>query len=227
MEKVVCLTCGDIGFPEVRVFCNNCKDCALHRYCLDGPVIFTEEVIWLCEDCDEETGPCPMTDSETDDSITSEDDFKARPILDANWSGNLRFGDNTINGLMAHLSDLVCPKVWKETELLPDVLSADLLPRSEVWPDSFKKDGPTNKNIALYLFPEYEGPSMDALDNLIVEVIHAEAALRVVTENAQLLIFPSTLLPIQHQKFDSKNYLWGVFRKKQTSNETNYVVTQC
>lgn len=48
-------------------------------------MIFTEEVIWLCEDCDEETGPCPMTDSETDDSITSEDDFKARPILDANW----------------------------------------------------------------------------------------------------------------------------------------------
>lgn len=26
-----------------------------------------------------------MTDSDTDDSITSEDDFKARPILDANW----------------------------------------------------------------------------------------------------------------------------------------------
>jgi len=40
---------------------------------------------------------------------------------------------------------------------------------------------------------------MDALDNLIVEIIGAEAALRVVTENAQLLIFPSTLLPIQHQ----------------------------
>jgi hypothetical protein len=55
------------------------------RYCLDGPVIFTEEVIWLCEDCEQETGPCPMTDSDSDDSITSEDDVIARPILDANW----------------------------------------------------------------------------------------------------------------------------------------------
>jgi hypothetical protein len=23
------------------------------RYCLDGPVIFTDEVIWFCEDCEE------------------------------------------------------------------------------------------------------------------------------------------------------------------------------
>jgi len=49
---------------------------------------------------------------------------------------------------------------------------------------------------------------MEALDNLIVEVIHAEAALRVVTENAQLLIFPSTLLPIQHQSEFQLFYLF-------------------
>ena len=50
-------------------------------------MIFIDEVTWFCEDCEEELGPCPMTDSDSDadDSITSEDNVNARPILDANW----------------------------------------------------------------------------------------------------------------------------------------------
>ncbi|RDX77421.1 hypothetical protein CR513_42465, partial [Mucuna pruriens] len=51
-QVAVCLKCGDVGFPETRVFCNKCQVYALHRYCLDGPVILTDDVTWFCEDCE-------------------------------------------------------------------------------------------------------------------------------------------------------------------------------
>ncbi|KAK2457983.1 RING/FYVE/PHD zinc finger superfamily protein [Trifolium repens] len=313
--EAVCLKCGDVGFIEAIVFCNKCQACALHRYCLDGPVIFTDDVIWFCEDCepkpivsysvDQSTllaskktnssnlankailsqrkldycvkrvkkskqqikkkneekndsrcspelehlqcnisheqenkskndfGTVP-TDAEnsnvgpksvqisqvtaTDDLITSDIPVDAQPISDPIWRGDLRFSNKTI-GLLAHLSSLASPKVREETKLFPEMLSADLPPRSAVWPNSFKKEGPTDKSIALYFFPKDKRLSIKAFDLLVDDIIRTEAAIRVVTENAVLLMFPSTLLPIQHQKFQTKYYLWGVFKKKQTSKE--------
>jgi len=40
---------------------------------------------------------------------------------------------------------------------------------------------------------------MKAFDKLVDDIIFTEAAIRIVTENAVLLIFSSDLLPIQHQ----------------------------
>ncbi|KAK2404490.1 RING/FYVE/PHD zinc finger superfamily protein [Trifolium repens] len=327
--EAVCLKCGDVGFIEAIVFCNKCQACALHRYCLDGPVIFTDDVIWFCEDCepkavvsyslDQSTllaskktnssnlannailsqrkldycvkrvkkskqqntkkneekqkngkvssvlvaetkvllsdsrcspelehpqcnisheqenkskngcGTVP-TDAEnsnvglkpvqisqvtaTDDLITSNIPVDAQPISDPIWRGDLLFCNKTI-GLLAHLSSLASPKVREETELFPEVLSADLPPRSAVWPNSFKKEGPTDKSIALYFFPKDKRLAIKAFDMLVDDIIRTEAAIRVVTENAMLLMFPSTLLPIQHQKFQTKYYLWGVFKKSK------------
>ncbi|CAI8604376.1 unnamed protein product [Vicia faba] len=307
MESV-CLKCGDVGFIEAIVFCNKCEACALHRYCLDGPVIFTDEVLWFCEDCEPEqisqkTKPASLANNalqtrrklkhcvkrlkernqqhkkkinekpkngkvnsgmhnigheqetetknecepvpsiapntnvvpksiqvtSTDDLIPLEVHVDAQPIVEPMWRGNLLFCDksktiSTVNGLLAHLSSLASPKVLEEADLFPEVLSADLLPRSSVWPNSFKKEGPTDKSIALYFFPVNERSSISAFDKLVGDIIRTEEAIRVVTENAVLLIFPSTLLPIQHQRFQSKHYLWGVFKKKQPSLETNDAV---
>lgn len=316
--EAVCLTCGDVGFPEAIVFCTECQACALHRYCLDGPVIFTDEVIWFCEDCEPEAkrlktnsgnlakiaiqsraklkycvkglkkskqqnkkemeekpsktlssnsrcstelehpqsdtshnqesesknecGPVPTDAANsnvdpksvqisqataTDDLIIAlEGHVDAKPIADPIWRGNLIFCDKSktigrVNGLLAHLSNIASPKVLDEMKFFPHVLSADLLPRSEVWPNSFKEEGPTDESIALYFFPGNRRLSIKAFDKLVDDIICTEAAVRVVTENAVLLIFPSDLLPIRHQKFQTKYYLWGVFKKKQTSHETN------
>ncbi|CAK8573417.1 unnamed protein product [Lathyrus sativus] len=307
MESV-CLKCGDVGFIEAIVFCNKCEACALHRYCLDGPVIFTDEVIWFCEDCEpkqisqktksrslannalrtrrklkhcvkrlkvrnqqhkkkiieerkngnvnsgmhnisheQETeskiecepvrSNAPNTNvvpksvlisqvTATDDLIPLEVHVDAQPIAEPMWRGNLLFCDKskTIGTVLAHLSSLASPKVLEEADLFPEVLSADLLPRSVVWPNSFKKEGPTDKSIALYFFPVNERSSINAFDMLVDDIIRTDDAIRVATENAVLLIFPSTLLPTQHQRFQSKHYLWGVFKKKKTSLKTNDAV---
>jgi len=64
--------------------------------------------------------------------------------------------DDKITRLMGHLSTLACPKVLEETRHIPNVLYADLLQRSAVWPKSFTKYGTNNLSIALYFFPQNE-----------------------------------------------------------------------
>ncbi|KAK2650867.1 hypothetical protein Ddye_018356 [Dipteronia dyeriana] len=51
-EETICLQCGHNGLYEALVFCNKCRDAALHRYCLDVLPIFKGPVIWYCEDCE-------------------------------------------------------------------------------------------------------------------------------------------------------------------------------
>lgn len=49
--------------------------------------------------------------------------------------------------------------------------------------------------------PKYHFPYREekAFDKLVDDIIQLELAIRVVTENAELLIFPSTALPMAHR----------------------------
>ncbi|XP_045799121.1 uncharacterized protein LOC123893229 isoform X2 [Trifolium pratense] len=220
----VCLTCGDEGFQEALVYCKKCEDCALHRYCLDGPVIFTDEVIWFCEDCEAEVIDTDYSDSETKDSEKGEVDSNKecftvvdpQPIADPIWSGNLQIlnksYDKSIARLMCHLSTLACPKVLESTRHIPNVLYADMIQRSVVWPESFKKFGTNNLSIGLYFFPQNESVER-YFDQLVDEMISNDLAIRARVENAELLIFPSTMLPNQYKRSQSKYYLWGILNK--------------
>ncbi|XLS85410.1 hypothetical protein HN51_035576 [Arachis hypogaea] len=84
----VCLKCGGEGFPETLVFCKEYQACALHRYCLNGPVVFWEEVIWFCEDCEVKLVKpssfdiCVSASPENSDFISLENDtYKATKKL--------------------------------------------------------------------------------------------------------------------------------------------------
>ncbi|KAL1343412.1 hypothetical protein HN51_029797 [Arachis hypogaea] len=378
----VCLKCGDEGFPETLVFCKECQACALHRYCLNGPVVFWEEVIWFCEDCEVKLVKPSSFDirvsasPENSDSISLENDankatkklrncinkvkksnqqahniieerklnkrkisnqlahktveekhdkrqinnqrqqkiieeeklkkrkvisqqkqdmieeeklkkgkvfsqqkqdmieaeklkkgkvisqqkqdtieeekqmkrkaipdtfaktkallsdnhkmpLPAQPIAKPIWRGSLNFRNEAggvVTELLAHMSSLACSKVEEETQLLPKVLHADLLPRSVVWPKSFKYEGPTDMSIALYFFPQSQRDEK-AFDKLVDDIIQLELAIRVAAKNADLTIFPSTALPVQHRRMQAKYYLWGVFRGKQTSRKMNGAVS--
>ncbi|CAI8593772.1 unnamed protein product [Vicia faba] len=252
----VCLKCGNKGFEETLVYCNRCEYYALHRYCLDGPVVFTDEVIWFCEDCEAEVVDEDYPDSEILDSENGEVDsiedcdlgttnsekggevdsnegydqdttncevdsrygcsisVDPLPITDPVWRGSLQLINRSFE-LMSHLSTLACPKVLEETGHLPNVFHADLLQRSAVWPQSFRKYGTNNQSIGLYFFPENERVER-YFDQLVYEMISNDLAIRATVEEAELLIFSSTMLPSQYRRFQSKYYLWGMFRRKQT-----------
>lgn len=297
---MVCLKCGDEGFSDTFVFCDKCQVYALHRYCLDGPVNFYDDVTWLCEDCephvieksfhyqcilpsrvsdssnsakDASQGKSDVTnyvesvkdnnnqqqniaakrnvmlsdchsvsnhaqsqsinnyeeeeklkedcqsvpiveDNSSEGFVTVHDPY---PIVDPTWRGSWCFSNqssDTFTGLFAHLSTLACPKVLEETRLFPEVLSANLLPRSAVWPKGFSESGPNDESIALYFFPESESVER-AYDNLVDDMISHDLGIKAMIKNAELLVFPSTVLPIKHRRFQAKYYLWGVFRAKQ------------
>ncbi|XP_004515117.1 uncharacterized protein [Cicer arietinum] len=175
----VCLKCGDEGFVETLVYCKKCEDVSLHRYCLDGPVVFTDEVIWFCEDCevkevhtaypDQCTLPLPsrMNNAAVDSSEDRVTAVAPQPVADPIWRGSLKLYnprlDDTVTRLMGHLSTLACPKVLEKARHLPNVLYPDLLQRSAVWPESFKKYGPNNQSIAIYFFPQNERISIKIL----------------------------------------------------------------
>ncbi|KAL9317635.1 hypothetical protein ACSQ67_014152 [Phaseolus vulgaris] len=331
--ETVCLKCGDRGFQVALVFCSGCKAYALHRYCLKGPVIFTDAVTWFCDDCakrfrippslDQSTPLSSVTrnyknleknvtqstrvvanckervkklnklqkekikkkhkegkvnyetkgvlssspelehpqciiSSEEECEVTNEcgaaprdvantdlglqtvpfsqgatnndsscvelhDRVYAQPLIDPIWRGSIYFCNETIgtvSGLLAHVSDLACSKVAQETGRFPEVLHAELVPKSIVWPESFKRKEPTDQDIALFFFPDSEGTEK-VFDALVDDVICQEHAIRFVAKNTELLVFPSTELPIAYWRFEAKYYLWGVFKRKQTSEQRN------
>ncbi|WVY98367.1 hypothetical protein V8G54_030518 [Vigna mungo] len=94
--------------------------------------------------------------------------------------GSIYFCNETIgavSGLLAHMSDLACSKVVEETGHFPEVLHAELVPRSTVWPESFKSREPTDQDIALFFFPDSEGAEK-VFDALVDDVICHEYAIR-------------------------------------------------
>ncbi|XP_021898490.1 uncharacterized protein LOC110815141 isoform X2 [Carica papaya] len=141
----------------------------------------------------------------------------AQPIIEPIWRGSFNlFHKNfdTVGGLFGHLSSLACPKACEAAKLLPEVLYPVLLPKSNVWPKSFQKKGPSDESIALYFFPNNEREER-VFKNLVDEMINNDLAMRAVFENVELLIFTSLVLPMKLWSFRGKCYLWGVFRGKQ------------
>ncbi|XP_012066056.1 uncharacterized protein LOC105629137 isoform X2 [Jatropha curcas] len=141
---------------------------------------------------------------------------RAQPIIDQIWRGSLsvlgkHFG--TV-GLVAHLSNLAGSSVYEEAKSFPTLLSPELRPRSAIWPKSFANKGPSDENIALFFFPDNDR-NEKKYDSLVNDMIHHDRAMRAVLQNAELLIFTSTTLPIDFWRFKAKFFLWGVFKGKQ------------
>ncbi|AES75625.1 hypothetical protein MTR_6g052260 [Medicago truncatula] len=147
-----------------------------------------------------------------------------QPIADPIWRGCLKVSNiGKVIELMGHLSTLACPKVHEEARYLPNMISANFLQKSTVWPESFKNSGTNNFSIGIYFLSPHN-PSVDgSFDELVEEMISDKLAIKVGVVNADLLIFPSTDLPSEYRTFQSRYYLWGVFRRKQTSIKNNYI----
>ncbi|XP_019072342.1 uncharacterized protein LOC104882625 isoform X1 [Vitis vinifera] len=144
----------------------------------------------------------------------------AQPVVDPIWRGSFSICNenfDSVNGLAAHLSSKACLKVCQQASLLPALLCPTMLPKFDVWPKSFQISQPSDDNIALYFFPENERDEK-VFDRLVLDMVSHELAMQTVVENAELLVFASTELPLRHWRFHGKLYLWGVFRGKQVSS---------
>ncbi|KAG6607655.1 hypothetical protein SDJN03_00997, partial [Cucurbita argyrosperma subsp. sororia] len=154
--------------------------------------------------------------------------YVARPIVDPIWRGTLKFWVKSfarVGVLVAHMSSLACSKVYEEAKSLPESLPVELLCRCEIWPRGFEKLGPTDLSIALYFFPEDER-SQRAFDLLVNAMMCKDLAMKAVLKNAELLVFTSSMLPMRYWRFQTKYYLWGVFRGKQVAQPRNNVASE-
>nr|TKS00726.1 PHD finger family protein [Populus alba] len=152
--------------------------------------------------------------------------IRVLPIRDPIWRGSMSIFQNNYGapgGIVAHLSSIACSRASEEAKGLSRLLSPELLPRSGVWPKSFRKLGPAADHIGLYFFPDNERNEI-VFDSLVNDMISQDLAMRVVIENAELLIYTSRILPMDCWRFQSKFYLWGVFRPKKPSALASDVV---
>ncbi|PON99654.1 hypothetical protein TorRG33x02_044190 [Trema orientale] len=148
---------------------------------------------------------------------------EAQPILDPIWRGSFSIGNKelkTINRILvaAHLSSLACPKVRKAARLLPKSVFLELSNRSHFWPGRFQPWGPTYHSIGLFFFPDNRDD--ETYDMLVKDMISGDFAMRALLKNAELFVFTSYILPFYYKRFQSKYYLWGVFRARQASDLT-------
>lgn len=125
---------------------------------------------------------------------------------------------NSLHGLQAHPSNRALPKVHDVAKRLQSPLHLEELPRGSEynsWPYQFQRTPPNEHNIALYFFArdkesyeQYYKPLVDRLTNY-------NLALKGSIEDAELLIFPSNLLPPASQCWNNMMFLWAVFRDRK------------
>ncbi|KAJ4917567.1 RING/FYVE/PHD zinc finger superfamily protein [Raphanus sativus] len=146
---------------------------------------------------------------------------RAQPIWPPKWSGSVTVKQGnvcSIHGLVAHVSTLASPLVYEKARSLPTRLSAEMFPRSEIWPPSFLKNGqPADESIALYFFPSPDSNGEKGYYSLVDEMKKKDLAMRCLLDDVELLLFTSYQLPPPLRMFRSKEYLWGIFRRGKTS----------
>lgn len=155
-------------------------------------------------------------DHSTISSSMTDCNTSAAPVMDPIWRGSFNIWDNEddiLEEVMAHMSISACHKVYDEACQFKPVIHLEKLPRSHVWPKSFEQSESGAGNIALFFFPSER--SEQVYDDLVDEMVEDELALKGIVQNAELLVFPSTKLPLSYWRFQGKYYLWGVFREKQ------------
>ncbi|XP_062203479.1 uncharacterized protein LOC133905733 [Phragmites australis] len=138
----------------------------------------------------------------------------SQPLDEPIWSGIFKIDGEVFVKLDAHLSNKACQRVWELSGLLQPVVEVMKLPRLQAWPKRWTSSGPTDDSIGLFFFPRVSRAN-EVSNRVVNKIIKSDAALKVTVGIAELLIFPSVLLPEQYHFFQGKHYLWGVFKRKE------------
>ncbi|XP_078173207.1 ASI1-immunoprecipitated protein 2-like isoform X2 [Carex rostrata] len=143
------------------------------------------------------------------------------PEVDLIWQGGfelVREGKqlDRFDGFQAHFSSCVSPKVPELVKRFPSHLQLEEVPRQKTWPVQFQDGRPTEKNIAIYFFAR-DCESYENCYMKLVESMHKnDLALRGKIDTAELLVFPSNILPEYSQRWNKLYFLWGIFRGNST-----------
>ncbi|CAN6339737.1 unnamed protein product [Urochloa humidicola] len=147
-----------------------------------------------------------------------------QPADDPVWSGAFKVNSEVSVKMDAHLSNKAHEKVREFVKSLQTepVLEAKKLPWLHVLPKRWKFSGPPDHCIGLFFFPHSFRPN-EVSNGLVTEIIESDSALKITVGIADLLIFPSTILPEQNHLYQGKHYLWGVFQRRKAMSHKGVV----
>ncbi|XP_057449680.1 uncharacterized protein LOC130740958 isoform X2 [Lotus japonicus] len=126
------------------------------------------------------------------------------------------------DGFQAHLSSCASREV---PDKLPEIIILEELPRLRIWPSQFIRSQVTEENISLYFFPKDVDSDGTDYRGLINCMINNDLALKGNLDGAELLIFPSNILPKRSQLWNQNMFLWGVFNAQVVNNSANTPVS--
>ncbi|KAM3293419.1 hypothetical protein ACQJBY_036780 [Aegilops geniculata] len=128
------------------------------------------------------------------------------------WTGIMKINNNYIP-LAAHLSTKAGKKVQELSRSLPPIMKVANLSTSKSCPH-FEAPIPTADSIGLYFFSGDMRPNKE-LDELVKHLADSGSVLEAVVGLRKLFLFPSGVLPVEHQTFQGKPYLWGMFKPRK------------
>ncbi|XP_073352444.1 uncharacterized protein [Aegilops tauschii subsp. strangulata] len=128
------------------------------------------------------------------------------------WTGIMKINNNYIP-LAAHLSTKAGKKVQELSRSLPPIMKVAKLSTSKSCPH-FEASIPTADSIGLYFFSGDIRPNKE-LDELVKHLADSGSVLEAVVGLRKLILFPSGVLPVEHQTFQGKPYLWGMFKPRK------------
>ncbi|XP_078154808.1 uncharacterized protein LOC144550837 [Carex rostrata] len=149
--------------------------------------------------------------------------ISAMPIRSYSWRGWFDISGRVYGPLTAHLSTKAGEKALNATKFLSPIIQLTRVSMSHAWPKSFG-NSPSADHIALFFFPLVDSGVEEMVDQLLEEVINHAVVLKVLLEEAEMLVFPSVLLPKDHKTYQDKYYLWSVFRRKDSDTNSGEIL---
>ncbi|XP_037493197.1 uncharacterized protein LOC105640616 isoform X3 [Jatropha curcas] len=155
-----------------------------------------------------------------------------RPMLEAAWNGSFEILDKAFAGKFygdfeAHLPQYPCivdRRVHQFSKNMPRVLRFELLPRCNIWAETFKSDFAPDDDISLYFFPgTFESPKQQ-FDHLWRVMEKEDLVMRSSMNGVELLVFTSKRLQ-NAKEFNWEPFLWGVFRIMKNKNVSTSIST--
>lgn len=124
---------------------------------------------------------------------------------------------NYFDGIQAHASTRAVSKVLDAVKKFSPKLHLEEVPRCSSWPLQFQYSHPSDENIALYFFAKDHESYEKSYRLLLDHILKNDFALRGNFDGVELLVFPSNQLPEKSQRWNRLLYLWGVFRRRNSS----------
>ncbi|XP_074270044.1 ASI1-immunoprecipitated protein 2-like isoform X2 [Silene latifolia] len=148
----------------------------------------------------------------------------AVPAAEYIWKGGFKLEKsarlpNYCSGVQAHVSSCASSKIHEVILKFGPKLEFKEVSRSETWRTYFPRNCPTEEDIALYFFAEdmqsYRRSYKVLLDGMMGKDLVLEASF----DGIQLLVLPSSLLPVSSQRWNSLFYLWGVCKARKVEDQ--------